>query len=160
MKKLLIAGALGLLGVFLYLSALGSAWVMGSRYEAARLRSPTGAFEAVVIETNGGATTSFGYEIHVVKAGSDPSDAASQAALLYGAVTSVHYGVILEWTAANSLTIGYLRAHSTRVDRPNVRIGDQDVVVQLQSGRSDTTALRNGVLYICCPEPIVRGAIQ
>jgi hypothetical protein len=37
-----------------------------SRDEVARVASPDGRVEAVLIETNGGATTSFGYEVHVV----------------------------------------------------------------------------------------------
>jgi hypothetical protein len=36
-----------------------------SSYEVGRTASPNGSLEAILTETNGGATTSFGYEVSV-----------------------------------------------------------------------------------------------
>jgi hypothetical protein len=54
------------------------------RDEVARATSPDGVIDAVLVETNGGATTAFGYEVHIVPRGADPSE-TSQAAFLYAA---------------------------------------------------------------------------
>jgi hypothetical protein len=45
-----------------------------SRDEVARVAAPGGQVEAVLVETNGGATTSFGYEVHVVERGGSPDN--------------------------------------------------------------------------------------
>ena len=47
------------------LSLLLSACGIASEDEVARVTSPDGRVEAVLIETNGGATTSFGYKVLV-----------------------------------------------------------------------------------------------
>ncbi len=41
-----------------------------SSYQVAHVSSPNGSLEAVLTETNGGATTSFGYEVSVGPKGS------------------------------------------------------------------------------------------
>src|ERR1700753_1241865 len=53
-----------------------------SSYEVAHLFSPDGSLEASVTETNGGATTSFGYEVSV---GVKGSKTLTHVASLYGA---------------------------------------------------------------------------
>ena len=60
---------------------------LASRDEVARVGSPDGRVEAVLIETNGGATTSFVYEVHVVPKG---WPASNEVAWLYGAGRSEH----------------------------------------------------------------------
>lgn len=77
-----------------------------SRDEVARVLSPSGRVEAVLFETNGGATTSFGYEVFVVKRGAKPS--GSPAVFLNGAVRNPSaYGVNLKWSSPDSITVEY-----------------------------------------------------
>src|SRR5690349_14705648 len=76
-----------------------------SRDEVERVPSPDGRVEAVLIETNGGATTSFGYEVHVVAKGRPPSE---QVAWLYRAGRNeTAYGANLKWTDDHELVIEY-----------------------------------------------------
>jgi hypothetical protein len=53
-----------------------------NRLGSARVASPDGRVEAVLVETSGGATTSFGYEVHVVEKGRPAGD---RVAWVYGA---------------------------------------------------------------------------
>ena len=67
-----------------------------SKDEVARVVSPSGNIDAVLFETNGGATISFGYEVYVVEHGTQPS--GSPVVLLYGAARNQHaYGANLSW---------------------------------------------------------------
>jgi hypothetical protein len=84
--------------------------------EVARVRSPTGRLEAVVIETNGGATTSFGYEVYIVPAGSG-TWRGREVASFYGAARNDNaYGVNVRWVTVNSLAIEYLQARQQHRD--------------------------------------------
>ena len=59
-------------------------WVFSpSKDEVVRAVSPSGTVDAVLLETNAGATTSFGYEIYILEHGAQPS--GSPAVFLYGA---------------------------------------------------------------------------
>jgi hypothetical protein len=118
-----------------------------SRDEVARVRSPDGAIEGVIVETNGGATTSFGYEIHVVSAGGRP-EAAHRVAFLYGAGRNASaYGVNLRWTSPASLSIEYCAAKSANLDKPSVSIGGRQVSITLSGGIEDALAPPGGMLY-------------
>lgn len=46
------------------------------RVEQSRVASPDGRVEAVVLRTNAGATTSYGYQVHLVPAGTAPEEKA------------------------------------------------------------------------------------
>ena len=97
-----------------------------SRDEVVRVASPDGRVEAVLVETNGGATTSFGYEVHVVEKGRPAGD---RVAWLYGAGRNAQaYGANLKWTGENELVIEYIK-------------------VSLRSGVNDPTAPAGGMLY-------------
>jgi hypothetical protein len=116
--------------------------------EVARLRSPGGSLEGVVIETNGGATTSFGYEIDVVPAGGSIRQ-GRRVASLYGAVRNDHaYGVTLRWLAPDSLRIEYLRAKWAHLEGSfPVEIAKRAVSVELAEGLADPSAPPGGMLY-------------
>ena len=116
--------------------------------EVARARSPGGSLEAVVIETNGGATTSFGYEIYVVPAGSAVRK-GRRVASLYGAVRNQHaYGVNLRWLTPDSLNVEYLRAKSAKLEGPfPFELANQSVSVGLAEGVDDPSAPSGGMLY-------------
>lgn len=109
-----------------------------SRHDVARVPSPSGGLEAILTETNGGATTSFGYEVSLMVTG---SSRATPVASLYGATRSrTAYGVDIRWLNEHALKIVYLNAKSVRnvVTRANVE--GRVVDVELQSGIDNPAA--------------------
>lgn len=117
-----------------------------SKDEVARVVSPSGNVEAVLFETNGGATTSFGYEVFVVERGAKPS--GSPAVSLYGAVRNQHaYGANLKWSSPGSLAVEYLRAKSARVNMQAQSVGTQTIHFALRDGVTDNAAPSGGMLY-------------
>jgi hypothetical protein len=112
-----------------------------------RVTSPIGDTDALLIETNGGATTSFGYEVHVVPKGSAPS-AGSEAAFIYGAVRNDHaYGVNLRWRRTDTLAIEYLEAKQVVRQRGEVVVADRHIGIVFASGIVDAAAPAGGMLY-------------
>jgi hypothetical protein len=122
-------------------------WIPGpSAAEVSRVASPRGDIEGVLIETNGGATTSFGYEIFVVPRGTKPS--GTPAAFLYGASRSQSaYGVNLRWPSDSNLDVEYESAKSAKVGVPLVVVANRNVHVELKSNVSDPNAPPGGMLY-------------
>lgn len=122
-----------------------------SRDEVARVTSPSGRIDAILYETNGGATTSFGYEVWVVNLGASvPRSQARRPwrpAYLYGAVRSSRaYGVNLRWEGPGVLVVEYLEARNVVQDVSEVRVGDQTVRVVLRPGVEDPSAPVGGML--------------
>lgn len=115
-----------------------------SREAVATVISPDGSIQAVLFETNGGATTSYGYEIelHGSKSGNNPVMGGS----LYGATRSeCGYGVNLRWLSSTQLAIQFLEAD--QADMPaTVRVGRRTVQIVPQRGVSDETAPCGGML--------------
>ena len=117
-----------------------------SKDEVARVVSPTGKIDAVLFETNGGATTSFGYEIYVVEHGAQP--AGSPAISLYGAVRNEHaYGANLRWASPDSVAVEFLSAKSTKIKQQAQSIGTQSVHFSIHEGVIDNSAPSGGMLY-------------
>jgi hypothetical protein len=117
-----------------------------SRDEVVRVISPSGNIEAVLLETNGGATTSFGYEVFVVERGAKPS--GSPAVSLYGAIRNSHaYGANLKWSSPASLAVEYLSAKSAKLNAPTQLIAGQTVQLTVQDGITDSSAPSGGMLY-------------
>ena len=115
-----------------------------SRDEVARIASPSGDLVATVIEINGGATTSFGYEVRVARSGL--SLGGNEVASLYGAVRSDSaYGVNLRWISDDVLHIEYLQAKSAHLVSPGILAPKVQVV--LASGMADPLAPSGGMLY-------------
>jgi hypothetical protein len=134
-------------GLPLFLSALAASCFLSSRDEVARVTSPSGRLDAVLVETNGGATTSFGYQAYVVPRGSKNSR-GPQVAFLYGAVRSTHaWGANLKWEGPSRLVIEYLEAKEERLSRPLVVVDADTVRVSLRSGVLDATAPAGGMVY-------------
>jgi hypothetical protein len=85
--------------------------------------SPNGALKAFLNELNGGATTSFRYDVSVV---SNASRKAERVASLYGAVRNAQaYGVDLHWIGNSTLEIRYLSAKSVSFIRDQVDLEGQ-----------------------------------
>src|SRR3989339_512297 len=67
-----------------------------SKDEVVRIASPNNKLDAVLVETNGGATTSYGYEIYVIKRGKKTS--GKPPVYLYGTARNENaYGANLRW---------------------------------------------------------------
>ena len=113
--------------------------------EVARVASPDGRVEAVLLEMNGGATTSFGYEVHVLEKGKAPGDRVAQ---LYGAVRNAHaYGANLKWASDTELTVEFLEAREQTLEKQTVRIVGRDVAIVLKPGVLDPDAPAGGMFY-------------
>jgi hypothetical protein len=98
--------------------------------------SPSDKADAVVVETNGGATTSYGYEVHIVPHGATP-DRGQEAAYLYGAIGKENrYGVKVRWDGPSRVVVEYLAAKTASVSRPSTVVGGERVAVVLEAGAS------------------------
>ena len=124
-------------------------WGGSSWDEVARATAPGRLVDAVLIERNGGATTSFGYEVFVVPSGGAVErDAPGAVASLYGSVRNDHaYGVNLRWLAPGALALEYRDAHRAAVNDSLVTVAGQPVRVALRPGVSDPTAPSGGMLW-------------
>ena len=117
-----------------------------SRDEVARVRSPDGAYDAVLFETNVDATTDFGYEVRVVRHGGT-SD-APPAVTLYGATRNEHaYGANLRWSTPRQVDVEYLEARSTQQNAAAVTVGQDKITVVLRPGVADPAAPAGGMAY-------------
>ena len=116
-----------------------------SKDEVQRVLSPSGQVEAVVYETNGGATTSFSYEVDLQKVGDDK---ATDVVEIYGALRNEGaYGVDLMWSQPNSLHIRYLRAKSIVSSKSVAIVDGQQVTVYLDAGINDPSVPGGGMLH-------------
>ena len=116
-----------------------------SRDEVARVASPDGRVDAVLVETNGGVTEPFAYEVHVVEKGRPASD---QVAWPYGAARNENaYGASLKWISDIDLVVEYLDARDQTLRRASVSVAGRAIKVSLRSGLSDPTAPSGGMLY-------------
>jgi hypothetical protein len=101
----------------------------------------------VLVETNGGATTSFGYLVYVVPA-RESSEQHQGVAYLYGASRSEQAaGVNLKWAGSIDLTLEYLAARQADLLVANVSVAGQQIRVSLKSGVSGPTAPPGGMLH-------------
>ena len=115
--------------------------------EVARVRSPDGLIEAVVLERNGGAATSFGYDVRVVAIGGDAKRGMSVASL-YGAVRNSNaHGVNIRWVKSEAFVVEYLQAEQARLVTPVAVVAGRRISVSLISGILDPTAPGGGMLY-------------
>jgi len=116
-----------------------------SRDEVLRVTSPDGKIDAIVFETDCGATCSFGYEIRLAPRGSRNGD---EVATLEGAIRSEQaWGVNLRWLDAERLSVEYLRAEHSRLLKQGVDVGGHRVSVSLREGVNDPRAPAGGMLY-------------
>jgi hypothetical protein len=115
-----------------------------SSHEVARMPSPDGRTAAVLTESNGGATTSFGYDVSV---GPNGSKQLEKIATLYGAVRNDQaYGVNLRWTDSHTLRVEYLKAKSVLNVKNTATVNGQQIQILLESGVEDPNAPAGGML--------------
>jgi len=116
-----------------------------SRDEVARSKSPDGRTLAILLETNGGATTSYGYEVEL-RSASDEAENAVVAARLYGAARSVcAYGVNLRWLTPTELSLEFKETDQLKIT-PEVEVGAKTINVTASPGVTDETAPCGGML--------------
>ncbi len=128
-------------GVTICLLSACDGW---SNDEVVRLTSPNNKFDAVLIESNGGATTSFAYDIHIVK--HNTPTGSSRVAYFYGAVRNQNaYGINLHWKSSNQLVAEYLNARIEVLEKPLTKIDGQEIKVVLRPGINDPTAPPGGM---------------
>jgi len=117
-----------------------------SHDEVSRAPSGAGDLDAVLVETNGGATTSFGYLLYVVPHGRKPS-VHTEVGMLYGAVRNDQaYGANLKWEGSQ-LTVEYRDARHVELRTPTVTIDSRTVTIVFRSGVTDSSAPAGGMLY-------------
>ncbi|MEG8028095.1 hypothetical protein [Sphingomonas aerolata] len=115
-----------------------------SRDEVAWANAPDGRTHAILSETNGGATTSFGY---IVELHSAPHDDAApvNAGELYGAVRSeCAYGVDLLWLNRSTLALRFASAKQVKV--PNsITVDGRQIQIVTQPGHVNNAAPCGGM---------------
>jgi hypothetical protein len=114
-----------------------------TRDEVARVPSPDGAVEAVLVETNGAARTSLGYEVRILET---RGYRAALVASLYGAVRKDSaYGLNLRWASNSDLIIEYLEARVVRLGETSRRLAGREIRVTLRDGIIDPDAPAGGM---------------
>jgi len=111
-----------------------------------RVASPVENIDTVLVETNGGATASFGYEVYLVAKGEN-IEGKPRVAFVYGATRNENaYGVNLKWRTPNLLSVEYYRDKgiASEVNTPLV-IGNMPVEVVVQTGVLDPDAVPGGM---------------
>jgi hypothetical protein len=115
--------------------------------EVTRVPHPTSALDAVVVETNGGATTSFGYEIFVVVRGGHPDPTQSLVSLYDTSRSRCAYGVNVRWEGESNLVVEYLDSKSMAIRHTSWSLQGLGGAVSVQPGSNDPTAPCGGMLY-------------
>lgn len=115
--------------------------------EVSRVSAPSGLVDAVLIESNGGATTSFNYHIFLEEKSLFGVN-QTKVGNLYGAVRSKSaYGINLKWLDDKTLQLEYLRAQDTRLKINAVEIDNVIYSIKFKSGVTDHKAPPGGMLY-------------
>jgi hypothetical protein len=118
-----------------------------SHDEVARVRSPDGKIDAVLVESNGGATTSLWYDVHVVEAGASYRSESSVAHLYGAGRNESAFGVNLVWLNSAQVEVQFLSAQTSSVSPMPIRLAGVEVSVSLRPGIVDAKAPPGGMLY-------------
>jgi hypothetical protein len=115
--------------------------------EVARVASPDGVVDAVLVEIDGGATVSFGYAVHLVRRKRNPWR-GSEVAFLYGSMRSPQaWGANLRWESASTLVVEFLSARSAGLEPSPFEVAGREIEVKLVDGVTDAHAPPGGMLY-------------
>ena len=113
--------------------------------EVARAPSPDGRVDAVIFESNGGATTLFGYQVELRERSFWRR--SEDVAYLYGATRNESaWGVNVRWLNDREVRVEYLDAKKVWLNKPNIRLAGREITVVLQAGVEDRTAPAGGML--------------
>lgn len=141
--------ALGVLAIIVILIGLSfrdfGRW---SFDEVARVAHPNANVDAVLVETNGGATTSFGYEVFLLPRGQKPKQSDHAVASLYGAGRNAQaYGLNPRWIQNDTLVVEYLEAQHADWRNGSLAVNGHVITIVMKSGVNDPTAPPGGMLY-------------
>ena len=129
----------------LLLSACLSSTV--SRDEVARVTSPSRRTDAVLVESNGGATTPFAYFVYLVPKGAPVPVRGEIARLIAATRNEQAWGVNLRWDGPAQLFIEYRDARDTQFLRDRVLVGTDSISIALKDGVVDPSAPPGGMLF-------------
>lgn len=115
--------------------------------EVVRTTSPGEISDAIITETNGGATTSFGYDVYVAPKGASRWRGKHVASLNAAVRNSNAYGVNVRWVGRNELVIEYLNARQQTLTAGTVEVRGSQIRVALRPGVEDAAAPAGGMLY-------------
>jgi hypothetical protein len=120
----------------------------GSFDEVARVSNSNANVDAVLVETNGGATTSFGYEVLILPRSQKAKQSDHVVVNLYGASRNDHaYGANLRWISNDTLVVEYLDAQDADWINGSPGINGRVINIVMKSGINDPTAPPGGMLY-------------
>ncbi len=114
--------------------------------EVARVQSPSGRVDAIIIEANTGPKASSSYDVFLVPSGQEHGGGIHIASLYAARRSQTAYGVNLKWNGVEELTIEYLEASAAEILQEPARIEGEQVQVKLRGGIEDTTAAPGGML--------------
>jgi hypothetical protein len=121
-----------------------------SRNEVANVQSPDDRVEAALYETNGGATTSFGYEIELRQ---KSQKKGIEIAQLDGAVRNENaYGVNLRWNGNEELDVEYFKTKWHSKFPSTASVAGRNIHVVVRDGVIDPSAPSGGMLYNLNPK--------
>jgi hypothetical protein len=148
------------LGVIVLVIVVSLNGLMDSSFdEVARVPNQATNVDAVLVETNAGATTSFGYEVFILPHGQKPDRSGHAVVTLYGAIRNDHaYGANLRWTSTDTLSVEYLVAQQATWLNGSLGVNGHIINILLKAGISDPTAPSGGMLYNLQGRP--RGAVE
>jgi hypothetical protein len=116
--------------------------------EVARVHNRDANVDAGLVETNGGGTTSFGYEVFVLPAGQKPKRSDHAVVSLYGAGRNEDgYGANLRWTSDDTLVVEYLDAQHADWLNGSLGVNGRVIKIVMKAGVNDPTAPSGGMLY-------------
>lgn len=116
-----------------------------SRDEVAWAQSPDGRIDAILLEINGGATTSFGYVVELHPA-SHRGEKPVEAGKFYAAVRSnCAYGIDLHWVDRSTLALRFESARQVAVPA-SVNVSGRPIRILAQSGMVNSGAPCGGML--------------
>ncbi|HKB47700.1 MAG TPA: hypothetical protein VKC57_08390, partial [Ktedonobacterales bacterium] len=118
-----------------------------SRDEVARVGSPSGRIDAVLIESNGGATTPFVYFVYLVPKGAPAPERGEVARLIAATRNDQAWGVNLRWNGSGQLLVEYRDARDVQQPKDAVIWGNDSIRVALKPGVVDRAAPAGGMLY-------------
>lgn len=157
-RALLRGGLIGVASVAVLAGlAIGAVWLFRTvifddvvgRFEALRVPCPDQVLDAVVFASSVAATSSFGYDLHIVPAGTDPAVnelpvARLRAPFRAGGTEYGTSGIDLHWPDNASVLVEYLRADEVSI------APTEPVVVE---GRSVWVELVDGVTRSAAAAP-------
>jgi hypothetical protein len=114
--------------------------------EVARVQSPSGRIDAIIIEANTGPKASSSYDVFLVPSGQEHNSGVHIASLYAARRSQAAFGVNLKWNGAEELSIEYLEASAAEILQEMARIEGEQVQVKLRAGIEDTTAAPGGML--------------